>query len=68
MAKLTAALTRRLTSPLTRFANSNASTEGVGASAFASSAAPSGYHWEFVTSNGDQVNSGGIPVVDLVRN
>ena len=42
--------------------------EGVGASAFASSAAPDGYHWDFVTSNGEQVTSGGIPVVDLVRN
>ena len=42
--------------------------EGVGASAYASSPAPSGYHWEFVTSNGEQVTSGGIPVVDLVRN
>lgn len=41
--------------------------EGVSASAYGSSPAPAGYHWEFVTWNGEVVTSRGVPVVDLVR-
>lgn len=37
------------------------------ASAFAGSAAPEGYVWEFVTTNGVLVLSGNEPVVALVR-
>lgn len=42
------------------------SSQGVVASSFASSPAPSGYHWEFVTFGGELVTSGGTPVVALV--
>lgn len=38
----------------------------ISAASFASSPAPSGYHWEFVTYNGDRVTYGGEPVVALV--
>lgn len=41
--------------------------KGVGASAYASRPAPAGYRWDFVTSQGARVTSGGRPVVDLVR-
>jgi hypothetical protein len=40
----------------------------VGASSFAPYPAPPGYHWEFVTSNGQRVTSNGVPVVVLVAN
>lgn len=36
------------------------------ASDFASSPAPTGWRWDFVTSNGNLVTSGGVPVVALV--
>ncbi len=42
-------------------------SQGVGAAAYASSPAPAGFRWEFVTDNGVRVTDNGIPVVDLVR-
>jgi hypothetical protein len=37
------------------------------AAAYASSPAPAGYHWEFVTDGGRRITDNGVPVVDLVR-
>lgn len=42
-------------------------TSAFGASAFAPYPAPSGFFWDFVTSNNDRVTSRGEPVVSLVR-
>lgn len=39
----------------------------VNAASFAPYPAPPGYHWEFVTSNGQKVTSNGQPVVALVQ-
>jgi len=36
-------------------------------SSFASSPAPTGFRWDFVTQNGLTVTQNGVPVVDLVR-
>lgn len=44
------------------------SSQGVGASAYASRPAPAGYHWEFVTFQGGRVTFVGVPVVALVGN
>ena len=43
------------------------SPKGVGAAQYASSAAPAGYRWDFVTDNGVRVTDRNVPVVDLVR-
>lgn len=39
----------------------------VGASSFAPSPAPAGYHWEFLTETGQNLTEG-QPLVELVRN
>lgn len=41
---------------------------GAGASSFAPYPAPAGYHWDFVTFNGERVTSNGALVVSLVGN
>jgi hypothetical protein len=51
-----------------RFGGMGAPLGTVGASSFAPYPAPPGYHWEFVTSNGQRVTSNGVPVVVLVAN
>lgn len=38
------------------------------ASSYAAGPAPAGFHWEFVTLNGDRVMSSGVYVVALVAN
>lgn len=38
-----------------------------GAAVWAPYPAPSGFRWDFVTSNGDRVTSNGEPVVALVE-
>jgi hypothetical protein len=40
---------------------------GGSAASYASSPAPSGYRWDFVTENGERVTEDGWPVVELVR-
>jgi hypothetical protein len=48
--------------------NTPAPGKGVEASDYGSGPSPAGYHWEFVTSNGDSVTSNGVYVVALVEN
>jgi len=42
-------------------------TAGAGAAYYASSPAPAGFRWDFVTQNGARVTQDNEPVVALVR-
>lgn len=68
MADLTLPLTRPPTRPLTFPLNARGDLgTGGSAASYASSPAPDGYRWDFVTFNGASVTFNGEPVVSLVR-
>lgn len=68
MANLTTLPTRQLTQLVAHAVDSPfAYGTGGNPAAWASSPAPSGYRWDFVTFNGERVTRSGEPVVSLVR-
>lgn len=48
-------------------AATDATLSAGGAEQYASSAAPAGYRWDFVTQDGQRITQDNVPVVDLVR-